>query len=123
MSNVSRGSFNHTALCKLTGYLRKVNFPKHSQLRRRLVLQYPTIPTVYDMTSASFPLSFTTLVYKRLDAGESFIDVNLDIYPPMADTLPKDVPVPTVPTVVFFHGGGLAVGSRQSWFPTWLYSQ
>ena len=75
------------------------------------------------MASASVPLDLTTLVYKRLDAGESFIDLNIDVYPPMADALPKDVPVPTVPAVVYFHGGGLVVGNRRSWFPTWLHSQ
>ena len=72
------------------------------------------------MASAPGP---TTLVYKRLGAGESFIDVNVDIYHPVADALPKEVLVPTVPAVVYFHGGGLAVGNRRSWFPTWLYSQ
>ncbi|KAF9223001.1 alpha/beta-hydrolase [Gyrodon lividus] len=24
------------------------------------------------------------------------------------------------PTIIYFHGGGLTVGTRQSWFPSWL---
>ena len=26
------------------------------------------------------------------------------------------------PAVVFFHGGGLTVGNRKSWFPEWFWS-
>ncbi|KAJ6611411.1 Alpha/Beta hydrolase protein [Mycena sp. CBHHK59/15] len=27
---------------------------------------------------------------------------------------------PRFPAIVYFHGGGLTVGNRRSWFPTWL---
>ncbi|VDB96091.1 unnamed protein product [Peniophora sp. CBMAI 1063] len=54
-----------------------------------------------------------TLVYKRI--GD--LDLALDIYaPPTADTS-------KIAALVYFHGGGLTVGDRTSWFPTWLYER
>ncbi|KAJ7022743.1 alpha/beta-hydrolase [Mycena alexandri] len=43
--------------------------------------------------------------------------VLLNVYPP---DLKPESPHPRVPAVVYFHGGGLTVGNRTSWFPTWL---
>lgn len=62
-----------------------------------------------------------TFIYKEVDG----IRVLLDVYLP-----PNDVdqqltgqPIQHRPAVVYFHGGGLTVGNRRSWFPTWLKSQ
>ncbi|KAI8971171.1 alpha/beta-hydrolase [Trametes punicea] len=54
-----------------------------------------------------------TLTYKTVDG----LAIYVDLYPP------RDAPgAPTeLPSVVYFHGGGLAVGNRQSWFPFWLH--
>jgi acetyl esterase/lipase len=61
-----------------------------------------------------------TFIYKEVDG----IRVLLDVYLP-----PNDVdqqltgqPIQYRPAVVYFHGGGLTVGNRQSWFPTWFKS-
>ncbi|KAI9509461.1 alpha/beta-hydrolase [Russula earlei] len=55
----------------------------------------------------------TTVPYKKLGQLTLYIDV----YPP---TVPSDGPVPAL---VYFHGGGMTVGDRTSWFPTWLYQR
>ncbi|KIJ64601.1 hypothetical protein HYDPIDRAFT_111975 [Hydnomerulius pinastri MD-312] len=45
----------------------------------------------------------------------------LDVYLPYLDNLQPDGVQPDHrPTVIYFHGGGLTVGNRQSWFPFWL---
>jgi acetyl esterase/lipase len=54
----------------------------------------------------------TTLAYKTLGDLTLFIDV----YPPTPES---DGPVPAL---IYFHGGGMTVGDRASWFPTWLHS-
>ena len=68
----------------------------------------------------------TTLCYKRLNQG-SDIPLYLDIYHPSwknPDSEESDFATDPflVPAVVYFHGGGLAVGNRNSWFPNWLKS-
>ncbi|KAG7088160.1 hypothetical protein E1B28_012182 [Marasmius oreades] len=50
-----------------------------------------------------------TLVYKTCDSGP----IRLDVHPP------TEV-ISGVGAIVYFHGGGLTVGNRKSWFPTWL---
>jgi acetyl esterase/lipase len=66
------------------------------------------------------PLTFK---YKEVDG----IRVLLDIYLPPDDvTVDQQFTRQVIqyrPAVVYFHGGGLTVGNRQSWFPTWLKSQ
>ena len=57
-----------------------------------------------------------TFTYKSVD-GHS---ISVDVYPPTL--VPGHRTVPKVPAVVYFHGGGLAVGDRASWFPSWLQS-
>ncbi|KAJ7069551.1 alpha/beta-hydrolase [Mycena amicta] len=49
--------------------------------------------------------------YKTVDN----VSILLNVYPP-----PLQTPNPCLPAVVYFHGGGLTVGNRTSWFPTWL---
>ncbi|KAJ7213878.1 Alpha/Beta hydrolase protein, partial [Mycena pura] len=46
--------------------------------------------------------------------------VHLNVYPPGIES---QSPYPLLPAVVYFHGGGLTVGTRTSWFPTWLKSR
>lgn len=51
------------------------------------------------------------------------IPVRLNVYyPPNLDSSSAHPgsPHPRLPAVVYFHGGGLTVGNRTSWFPTWL---
>ena len=70
----------------------------------------------------------TTLCYKRLDPG-SDLSLYLDIYHPSWNKRDPELTtdhcsdVLLVPAVVYFHGGGLTVGNRNSWFPNWLKSQ
>ncbi|KAF8630495.1 hypothetical protein AX15_002890 [Amanita polypyramis BW_CC] len=52
-----------------------------------------------------------SLAYKHLSDGTP---VFFSLYPP---TRPKQSPVPAV---VYYHGGGLTVGNRDSWHPAWL---
>ncbi|KAI0917294.1 hypothetical protein AcV5_007799 [Taiwanofungus camphoratus] len=67
-----------------------------------------------------------TFIYKHVDG----IALSVDVYRPYMFEEPK----PTgpqisvaegpgmlqVPAVVYFHGGGLTVGNKASWFPAWL---
>ncbi|KAF7314633.1 MYND finger domain-like protein [Mycena kentingensis (nom. inval.)] len=46
--------------------------------------------------------------------------VYLDVYPPAVVPSSGDA---RFPAVVYFHGGGLTVGSRTSWFPEWLQTR
>ncbi|KAG2123802.1 Alpha/Beta hydrolase protein [Suillus clintonianus] len=63
------------------------------------------------------PLTFT---YKEVDG----ISVLLDVYLPPHDVNQQCTQqVKHRPAVVYFHGGGFAVGNRRSWFPTWLKSR
>ncbi|KAF5331119.1 hypothetical protein D9619_005377 [Psilocybe cf. subviscida] len=59
-----------------------------------------------------------TTAYKH--AGPENIPIVFNLYLPTSAALPSDTL--TLPTVVFFHGGGLAVGD-QTWFPPWLYDR
>ncbi|KAF8214952.1 alpha/beta-hydrolase [Mycena galopus ATCC 62051] len=45
------------------------------------------------------------------------LPVHLNVYAP---NLKSQTPYPRLPAVVYFHGGGLTVGNRTSWFPSWL---
>ena len=55
--------------------------------------------------------NYLTFTYKRIGN----LDIKFDIY------LPDHVkPKSKLAAVVSFHGGGLVVGNRRSWFPTWL---
>jgi len=59
-----------------------------------------------------------TVCYKRV----SGIPILLDVYlPPLQATQgdPKEV---LLPFIIYFHAGGLSVGNKKSYFPTWLYS-
>ncbi|KAG6809332.1 hypothetical protein H0H93_015890, partial [Arthromyces matolae] len=62
-----------------------------------------------------------TLIYKQVSnhLGDT-IDVHVDVYPPTSTIFNQSS---SVPAVIYFHGGGLSVGNRKSWFPTWLYQR
>lgn len=64
------------------------------------------------------PLAF---IYKEVDG----IHVLLDVYLPPDDVDQQSTQqlIQYRPAVVYFHGGGLTVGNRRSWFPTWLKSR
>ncbi|GLB38669.1 putative alpha/beta hydrolase fold [Lyophyllum shimeji] len=68
--------------------------------------------------------NFVTLVYKQVSKpGFEPIDVHLDVYRPASPPPGANTTSPSVPAVIYFHGGGLTVGNRQSWFPTWLHKR
>lgn len=53
-----------------------------------------------------------TFQYKRVGQRINLVDVYLP-------HLPAQNPLQVI---VYFHGGGLTVGDRKSWFPRWMYS-
>ncbi|KAH9950573.1 alpha/beta-hydrolase [Amylocystis lapponica] len=61
------------------------------------------------------PFSFA---FKRVEDAVLSIDVFLPSSPRIGEAKTQTF---TIPAVVWFHGGGLTVGNRQSWFPQWLY--
>ena len=78
-----------------------------------------SLPRVYDMpTSAIDSFKRLTFVYKELND----ISLQLDVYPPAVSARPNSTDTKKCPAVVYFHGGGLTVGNKESWFPHWLYS-
>ncbi|OBZ71192.1 hypothetical protein A0H81_08412 [Grifola frondosa] len=75
-----------------------------------------------DSSSADTLVEPLTFAYKRVQDTA----IHLDLYPPC---LPDNTNVlkpcepALVPAVVYFHGGGLTVGNRRSWFPSWLHKR
>ncbi|KAG1735186.1 Alpha/Beta hydrolase protein [Suillus lakei] len=71
-----------------------------------------------NQSNVDSPLTFA---YKEVDG----IRVLLDVYLPPDDVDQQFIQqvIQYHPAVVYFHGGGLAVGNRRSWFPTWLKSR
>lgn len=61
---------------------------------------------------AELEVTPTTVAYKKI--GDLIL--HIDVHPP---TPKSDGPVPAI---VYFHGGGMTVGDRASWFPAWLRS-
>ncbi|KAI0032783.1 Alpha/Beta hydrolase protein [Vararia minispora EC-137] len=55
-----------------------------------------------------------TLVYKHVGS----LDLLLDLYLPASASIERPSPI-----LVYFHGGGLTVGDRTSWFPEWLHER
>lgn len=67
------------------------------------------------------------LPYKQLGNGT---DVVLDVYPPPFLTQSTSYRtssnvdnIPVIPAVVHFHGGGLSVGNKESFIPSWLIGE
>ncbi|KAF4590205.1 hypothetical protein EYR40_009396 [Pleurotus pulmonarius] len=47
--------------------------------------------------------------------------ISLDLYPPETRLISESETGPSrIPAVIYFHGGGMTVGDRKSWFPSWL---
>ncbi|KAF8810216.1 alpha/beta-hydrolase [Phlegmacium glaucopus] len=73
----------------------------------------------------------TTLCYKRklLMDQSSDLPLFLDIYHPLWKESNSELNTHgdrselLVPAVIYFHGGGLTVGNRNSWLPNWLKSR
>jgi acetyl esterase/lipase len=76
----------------------------------KTVVRQMAAPSVTESPATESPL---TLVYKHVED----LPIYLDLYTPL---VPQDRPIPVV---VYFHGGGLTVGNRKSWFPKWLYRE
>lgn len=87
-----------------------------------------TMSTTNSLSIPPFHPDAFTFIYKHVDG----IALSVDVYRPYMFEEPK----PTgpqisvaegpgmlqVPAVVYFHGGGLTVGNKASWFPAWLQS-
>jgi acetyl esterase/lipase len=83
-----------------------------------LIMSYtPNVPELEPLTFA----------YKTVEGAQ----IHLDIYSPSFAHHDNGDPngnansnagPATVPLVLYFHGGGLTVGNRKSWFPMWLHS-
>lgn len=59
-----------------------------------------------------------TMCYKLV----SGIPILLDVYLPPLQATQGDAKEVLLPFIIYFHAGGLSVGNRKSYFPTWLYS-
>jgi len=59
-----------------------------------------------------------TVCYKVLNDN---IPIFLKAYLPSKEACASP-PGGEFPAVIYFHGGGLTVGNKESWFPTWLKS-
>ncbi|GJF00690.1 alpha/beta hydrolase [Phanerochaete sordida] len=72
-------------------------------------------------TEGASAQSFLTFAYKTAECGPILLDVYAPSLKQAEDDTSSTRPPPTIaPAVVFFHGGGLAVGDRTSWRPDWL---
>ncbi|KAH7903742.1 Alpha/Beta hydrolase protein [Hygrophoropsis aurantiaca] len=74
--------------------------------------------------SAQFPPGLEsplTFAYKHVGEEPILLDVFLPLHPERR-AAGLEV-LPAVPAVIYFHGGGLAVGNRRSWFPAWLQNR
>lgn len=70
------------------------------------------IDTSQPAMNQNLPEGGRTLVYSTIgDHG-----VKLDYYLPNADR-------GCLPALIYYHGGGMAAGSRRGMFPYWLYSE
>ncbi|KAI6139322.1 alpha/beta-hydrolase [Pisolithus tinctorius] len=56
--------------------------------------------------------------YKQIDGEPIVLDVHL---PGLRDCASQ--PPIRRPTIIYFHGGALTVGNRQSWLPSWLQTR
>ncbi|KAG6810799.1 hypothetical protein H0H92_010277 [Tricholoma furcatifolium] len=71
---------------------------------------------------ASIPPNSQTFTYKQVPVATGTLDIQLDLYPP-AFIPTNHVAKAQIPVVIYFHGGGLCVGNRHAWFPTWLHDR
>lgn len=59
-----------------------------------------------------------TVCYKLVSGTPIF----LDVYLPSLQATQGDPKEVLLPFIIYFHPGGLSVGNKKSYFPTWLYS-
>lgn len=52
-----------------------------------------------------------TFAYKTIGSRVNYVDV----------FLPLTRSSNALQIILYFHGGGLTVGNRKSWFPRWIY--
>ncbi|KAF5334288.1 hypothetical protein D9611_014147 [Ephemerocybe angulata] len=69
-----------------------------------------------------------SLPYKQVDGLEIYFDAyypsfNLKDDEKVAESGVEGSDTRHLPAVVFFHGGGLTVGDRESWFPQWMHKR
>ncbi|KAG6810800.1 hypothetical protein H0H92_010278 [Tricholoma furcatifolium] len=74
------------------------------------------------MDLASLPPHGQTFTYKQVLFSAGSLDIQLDVYPPTF-TPTNHAAKAQIPVVIYFHGGGLCIGNRQIWFPTWLHDR
>ncbi|KIM47058.1 hypothetical protein M413DRAFT_268696 [Hebeloma cylindrosporum] len=60
-----------------------------------------------------------TVCYKLV----SGIPILLDVYLPPLQATQRDVKEVLLPFIIYFHAGGLSVGNKKSYFPTWLHNR
>lgn len=59
-----------------------------------------------------------SIPWKEVKGEEAML---LDLYLPEIHLGPDaQTRLPQIPAVIYFHGGGMTVGDRKSWFPLWL---
>lgn len=118
----SRGRHKRDALNRRFSYPRSPSHQSCSQAHTRNPIQvsHPVYTTTIHLSRMGpIPLSFA---YKYKHG----LPIHLDVFPPVLrqETNSKSglesERGDQVPAVVFFHGGGLTVGNRTNWFPTWL---
>jgi acetyl esterase/lipase len=70
-----------------------------------------------------------TFVYRAVQGLQVSLDVHLPPFRQRDSTAPGDTmdshsseSPAIVPALLYFHGGGLTVGNRKSWFPHWMQS-
>lgn len=67
------------------------------------------------MSTSISQLGCDTFIYKQVEGT----DIKFDLYAPSSP--PSDLSR-ALAAVIYFHGGGLTVGTRRTWFPVWMKS-
>lgn len=93
----------HASSCAASG---AYPFRAHPLLTRTAALTMPI----------SAPQHRLTFTYKEVQN----ISLLLDVYPPAVNESTAFAHT-ECPVIVYFHGGGLTVGNKESWFPHWLH--
>ncbi|PPQ68370.1 hypothetical protein CVT24_004791 [Panaeolus cyanescens] len=84
-------------------------------MHRTLVAADVEVDIAIIMSTESYHI---TLPYRKTASGD---DVLLDVYPPPSVTEASDAsPIPKIPALIYFHGGGIVVGNRKSFLPPWI---
>ena len=100
--------------------------PEHGLCSRKFPSQFPlhifltgSIAVLHGMEVTNGD-EVVTVCYKVLNDN---IPILLNAYLPSKEACTSTCPPGSeFPAVIYFHGGGLTVGNKESWFPTWLKS-